>query len=162
MQSTWWIWLVVGLAAAIAEIVGSGMLFAGVALAALVALAFAVFGASLWVDAVVFAVLSAGYVIGLRPIVLRLVSGQRPVHGSLAAHASLMGRRALVTQPVSADGGQILVGQGEFWTAKLYQGTDEIPIGAKVEIVFVEGLTALVIPAETAPPLVTDQSSSEG
>jgi membrane protein implicated in regulation of membrane protease activity len=165
----WWLWLIVALIAVVVEIVGSGLVFAGVAAAAIVAAGVGallqILGisapAALAIDAVAFATASTAYLIALRPSVLRLISGQRPAIGS---HHSppILGKRAVVTIPVSGDGGQVRIGQGEFWSARLYRDGPTIPAEARVEVLWVDGLTALVAPAENGSSLTGDHSSSDG
>jgi membrane protein implicated in regulation of membrane protease activity len=61
---------------------------------------------------------------------------------------ALVGRRGIVTKPISVDAGtgQIRIG-GDYWTARPYfDDTPEIPEGARVEVMGVEGVTAVVMP----------------
>jgi membrane protein implicated in regulation of membrane protease activity len=63
----------------------------------------------------------------------------------------IVGRRATVTRTVDAEGGQVRIGEGEFWSARAYDPNDLIPVGAKVDIMTVDGLTALVTPVVPLP-----------
>lgn len=157
----WWLWLIVALIAVVVEIVGSGLVFVGIAGAALITAIIAVFIPSILVQAIVFAVASTAYLIGLRPPVLRLVSGQHPSLFTThpVAH-DLIGRRAIVTQEVTQDGGQIRIGHGEFWSARAYDQNRTMTPGSRVEIMMVEGLTALVAPVETGTAQAPERLSS--
>lgn len=153
MPESWILWVVIALLAAIAEVVGSGLVFIGVsAAAAVVAVVAAATGIPLVAEAVVFVGMSVAYLIGLRPTVLRLMSGQH--HGLLSSRAgssNIVGKRAVVTQTVSADGGQIRIGQGEFWSARPFEENQVLPEGTRVQVLLLEGLTALVeaVPANS-------------
>jgi membrane protein implicated in regulation of membrane protease activity len=141
------LWIVIAILAAIAEVLGSGLVFIGVAGAAVVVafVAAIVPGIGLIAEAVVFAGMSVAYLIGLRPSVLRVMSGQR--HGLLTSRSgssNIVGKRAVVTHTVSADGGQIRIGQGEFWSARPFDENDVFPEGTRVQVLLLEGLTALV------------------
>lgn len=140
------LWIVIALLAAIAEVVGSGLVFIGVAAAAaVVAVVAAMTGASLILEAVVFVVMSVAYLVGLRPSVLRLMSGQRPgLLTSRTGSSNIVGKRAVVTHTVSADGGQIRIGQGEFWSARPFIEEQVLTEGTRVQVLLLEGLTALV------------------
>lgn len=157
----WWLWLIVALIAAVVEVVGSGLVFIGVAGAALVAAIIAVFVPAILVQAIVFAAASAGYVILLRPTVLRLISGQHlTLPGPQSTTQHVVGRRGIVTHEVNEDGGQIRIGHGEFWSARSYNADETLPEGSRVEVVLVDGLTALVAPAATTTPELSDTHSS--
>ena len=162
----WWIWLLVALICAIAEVVGSGLVFAGIAGAALITAIVAVpFGAAISasafiVEAVVFGAASVIYVVGLRPPVIRMISGQHPnLLGSQSAHQHLVGKRGVVTREVTEDEGQIRVGHGEFWSARAYSPGTTMPEGKRVEIILVDGLTALVAPDSSVRSPIEDAGS---
>ena len=157
---SWWVWLVVVLIAAVIEVAGSGLVFIGIAAAALVTALVALFIPSFPFQAVVFVAATALYLFLLRPTVIALVSGRRSTGGSISPGVALAGKRAIVSQVVTEDGGQIRVGQGEFWSARLYSAGESIPIGTRVDIVLVDGLVALVAPMELPSPVGTSHSSS--
>ena len=57
---------------------------------------------------------------------------------------ALVGRKAVVLRPVDAMGGRIRIG-GEEWSARAYLDGESFAEGARVEVVKIEGATALVI-----------------
>ena len=57
--------------------------------------------------------------------------------------AALVGRPATVIQRVDRSGGQVKLG-GEVWTARSYDEDDSFEPGARVEVMKIEGATALV------------------
>lgn len=141
----WWIWLLVALSAAVAEVAVSGLVFGGLAGAALAATVFALFIPGIVPGAIVFAAVSVVYLIVIRPTVFHRLTGlSQPRLTSHGVPASLIGRRALVTEAVTSSDGQIRIGDSEFWSARAYDEKDVFPEGEEVEIVLVEGLTALV------------------
>jgi membrane protein implicated in regulation of membrane protease activity len=157
------LWIIIAILAAIAEVLGSGLVFIGVAAAAVVvSIVAALFPALTLVgEAIVFVGMSVAYLIGLRPSVLHLMSGQR--HGLLTSRSgssNIVGKRAVVTHTVSADGGQIRIGQGEFWSARPFDENDVFPEGTRVQVLLLEGLTALVASVPAAAIEGTAQSSS--
>ena len=54
-----------------------------------------------------------------------------------------MGGRAVVLERVDANGGQVKIG-GETWSARAYDEDDAFEPGARVEVMKIEGATALV------------------
>ena len=57
--------------------------------------------------------------------------------------AALVGARALVLERVDGNGGQVKIG-GEVWSARAYDEDDVIEPGARVEVMQIDGATALV------------------
>jgi membrane protein implicated in regulation of membrane protease activity len=57
---------------------------------------------------------------------------------------ALVGRTAVVVRPVDAAGGRVRIG-GEEWTARAYLDGESFAEGTRVEVVKIEGATALVI-----------------
>jgi membrane protein implicated in regulation of membrane protease activity len=57
--------------------------------------------------------------------------------------AALEGARAVVVQRVDANGGRVRIG-GEEWSARAYMDDQVFEPGARVEVVKIEGATALV------------------
>jgi membrane protein implicated in regulation of membrane protease activity len=56
---------------------------------------------------------------------------------------ALVGRQGLVTQRVDAKGGRVRIG-GEEWSARAYVGDQVFVEGQTVDIIQIEGATALV------------------
>ena len=57
--------------------------------------------------------------------------------------AALVGKTALVTETVAADGGAVKL-EGEVWTARPYEPDEVIESGSRVHVVEIQGATALV------------------
>lgn len=138
-MAPWLVWLVVTAAFGIAEVLTLGLVLGMFALAAGAAAAAAGAGASVPVQILVF-VVGAPLLLGLlRPARRRLT---RVPHTRTGVEA-LVGRRALVLAPVDAHGGQVRIG-GEVWSARAYDETQRLPAGATVDVLAIEGATALV------------------
>ncbi len=61
--------------------------------------------------------------------------------------AALVGRHAIVLDEVTGHSGRVRIG-GEEWSARSYDETLTIPAGSKVDVMQIEGATALVYPRE--------------
>jgi membrane protein implicated in regulation of membrane protease activity len=135
------VWLVASIALAVAEALTGDfflLMLAGGALAA--AGSAAVFDFPLWVDAVVFGVVSLGLLAGVRPALLRRMRSQPALPTNVQA---LEGKNALVLQEVTSTSGQIKLA-GEVWTARPLDSADTYPEGATVTVMQIDGATALV------------------
>ena len=137
----WLLWLVLALALAIGEVFTPGMFFLGpVALAAGAAAIAAALGGTV-AALIVFLVCSVLSLAFLRPIArahLRVPTLAR------TGTAALVGRKAVVLRRVDAAGGRVRIG-GEEWSARSYLDGSVIEPGTPVEVVEIEGATALVI-----------------
>lgn len=145
-------WLIILIAAAIGEVATTTLYLAVVALAALATGLVSFAGASLVLQLGVFASVALVGTVLLRPLVLHALGMDTRVHAEAAsARPDIVGRRGVVTRTVDASGGQIRIGQGEFWSARPYNPDDTIEVGAAVDILLVEGLTALVAAVAAQP-----------
>jgi membrane protein implicated in regulation of membrane protease activity len=137
----WLLWTLVAVALAVGELLTPGLFFLGpVALAAGAAALAALLGAGLFGSLVVFIVGSLASLGILRPIARRHV--RLPALSRTGTDA-LAGRKALVTQRVDVHGGRVRVG-GEEWSARAYVDDQVLEEGQTVDIIQIEGATALV------------------
>ena len=136
----WVWWMIAAGALAVGEIVTMGFFLGPIAVAAVVAAIVALTGVGLPVQLVVFIVTAAASVGVLRPIARRHMRTPARLRTGSAA---LVGSKALVLERVDADAGQVKIG-GEVWTARAYDDEDVIEPGARVEVLKIEGATALV------------------
>ena len=140
-MSAWVIWAIVAVLLAIGEIFTPGLFFLGpIALAALAATVVAALGGSIWVQIVVFGVGSFAAVGLLRPIARAHLTMPRAIRTGAAA---LEGAKATVLQRVDGHGGRVKIG-GEEWSARSYMPDEEFDVGTEVEVVQIQGATALV------------------
>jgi membrane protein implicated in regulation of membrane protease activity len=137
----WVIWAIVAVGLAVGEIFTPGLFFLGpVALAAVAAGIVALVGAGAVVQLIVFIAGSIASVLFVRPIArahLRMPAELR------TGTAALTGAKAVVLQRVDADGGRVRIG-GEEWSARAYLDGQVLEPGTRVEVVKIEGATALV------------------
>src|SRR3954467_4916698 len=141
------IWLVVAVALLVAEATTTSFVAAYFAIGALLAAVAAALGAPLWAQGAEFVIVSLGLLVLTRQLVLRgLGKGSSPRMNVYA----LEGQQGIVTIPIDNDAstGQIRIGS-EFWTARTVDELPApIPIGAKVQVVEVRGVTARVRPRD--------------
>lgn len=139
---TWWVWVIVAVGLAIGEVFTPGLFFLGpVALAAAAAAVAAAIGAGSVVSLIVFIVGALASLLVLRPI------ARAHVHLpaiSRTGTAALVGRKVVVTRRVDAVDGRVRIG-GEEWTARPFLDGESFDEGQTVEVVEIQGATALVI-----------------
>jgi membrane protein implicated in regulation of membrane protease activity len=137
----WLIWALLAVFLAAGEIVTPGMFFLGpVALAAVVAGIAAAVGLGVIVQLLLFIAGSIASVWILRPIARRHLHMPAALRTGTAA---LEGTKAVVLQRVDAHGGRVRIG-GEEWSARAYMEDQVLEPGQRVEVVKIEGATALV------------------
>lgn len=135
------IWLIAAVALAGAEALTGDFFLLMIAGGALgTAGVSAVTGFPVWVDAIVFGVLSVALVLGLRPMLLRRFANPPEIPMGVAA---LTGKSAVVVEQVSAHRGQIKLG-GEVWTARPLDQTEVYVPGTTVTVMEIDGATAVV------------------
>ena len=135
----WAFWAILAAALAAGEIFTLGFFLGPIAIAAVAAGVVALV-APLWLQIIVFIVGSLASLGVLRPIATRHLS----VPGVLrSGTAGLIGSRALVLQRVDGNGGQVKIG-GEVWTARAYMDDQVFEPGTHVDVLKIEGATALV------------------
>jgi len=135
------IWAIVAVGLAIGEILTPGLFFLGpVALAAVLAAAVAAVGAGVGVELIVFIATAIASLAFLRPIARRHLHMPSRLRTGTSA---LVGARGLALERIDAHGGRVKIG-GEVWSARTFDETQVIEPGTSVEIVKIEGATALV------------------
>ena len=136
----WVFWLIFAAVLAAGEVATLGFFLGAVALAALPAAAVAAAGGSLSLQLIVFILCSVGSIAFLRPVARRHLHTPPSIRTGTAA---LIGSRATVLERVDAGGGRVKIG-GEEWTARPYDEDEVYEEGARVEVLKIEGATALV------------------
>ena len=136
----WVFWLIFAAVLAAGEVATLGFFLGAVALAAVPAAAVAALGAGVPVQLAVFIVCSIGSLFFIRPIARRHMNTPASLRTGTAA---LVGARAVVLERVHADGGRVKIG-GEEWTARPYDEDDVYEEGARVEVMKIQGATALI------------------
>jgi membrane protein implicated in regulation of membrane protease activity len=137
----WLIWAIVAIAFSVGEIVTPGLFILGpVAVAAVLAGILALAGVGAALQLVVFIAGSLASLLFLRPIARRHLHMPAALRTGTAA---LEGTKAVVLQRVDTHGGRVRIG-GEEWSARAFMDDGVYEAGEHVEVVKIEGATALV------------------
>jgi membrane protein implicated in regulation of membrane protease activity len=136
-----WVWWVIAAGGlAVGEIFTMGFFLGPIAIAAVLAAIVSLAGGGLAVSWVVFIAASLASVLVLRPIARRHLRTPPRIRTGTAA---LVGGPATVIERVDRNGGQVKIG-GELWSARAYDEDDSYEPGARVEVMKIDGATALV------------------
>lgn len=100
----------------------------------------AVFDPPLWVDGVVFAVVSVLLLAAVRPVAKRHMQTRPRL---LTNTEALEGRHAFVTERVDEHDGRVKIG-GDVWSARTMSAGEVIEPGTEVTVVQIDGATAVV------------------
>jgi membrane protein implicated in regulation of membrane protease activity len=139
--AAWLAWVIAAVLLAVGEIFTPGLFFLGpVALAAVAGALAAAVGAAVWLQVVVFIGAAVGSVAILRPIARAHLHMPSAIRTGTAA---LEGTKATVLQRVDAQGGRVRIG-GEEWSARAFMPDQVLEPGTQVEVIKIEGATALV------------------
>jgi membrane protein implicated in regulation of membrane protease activity len=143
----WIAWLIAAVALGVAEYFTLTLAFGLLAAAALVAAIVAGLGGPLLAQVLAFAITGALGLLIVRPIARRQMT-----HPSLVREGSyaLVGKKAVVIEEVSDTQGLIKL-SGEVWSARALDEDHVIPVGAMVDVMEIEGATAIVYPRELLP-----------
>jgi membrane protein implicated in regulation of membrane protease activity len=143
-MESWIVWLVLAALLGVAEIMTTTLAFGLLAVAAVAAAIVGAVGLGLPLQLAAFAV-AAGAGLGVvRPLAVRHIR-QPPLLRT--GTSALVGRSAIVTEEVTPLDGRVRIG-GEVWSARSYDESQVIPEGSKVDVLAIEGATALVHPRE--------------
>lgn len=137
----WLPWLIAAAVLLGVEMLSLDLIFVMLAGGAVGGAVAAALGAPLALCAVVFAVVAVALLAGVRPIAKRHLSASLP--HTRTGVAKLEGAKALVLEEVDEHHGQVKIG-GETWTARAYDPTQHLESGAEVQVMQIEGATALV------------------
>lgn len=138
---TWWMWLLVALLFGIVEILTITFVFIMFAIGALAAALVGFFGGSMLAQILVFVVVSVLLLFVMRPLMKGRI--QRSGEDVRTNADALIGKSGYVTELVGDRDGRIQFSGGE-WSAR--STGEQIPVGTQVEVVSIEGATAIVRP----------------
>jgi membrane protein implicated in regulation of membrane protease activity len=136
----WVWWMIAAGVLAIGEIATLGFFLGPIAIAATTAAVVALVGAGLALQWIVFIAVSLASLVVLRPIARRHLRTPAQLRTGTAA---LVGRPAVVVERVDRDGGQVKLA-GEVWSARSYDDDQAFDAGTRVEVMQIDGATALV------------------
>lgn len=134
------LWLIVGIALVLAEVLSGAFVLVMLGVAALVSALTAALGANLPISGIVFAVVAAGGITLARPALVRRLHAGEHVKSNVDA---LVGVQGLVVSTVDAHTGRVKIG-GEVWSARSYDETQVLEPGRSVTIMSISGATAVV------------------
>jgi membrane protein implicated in regulation of membrane protease activity len=140
----WAAWLGLAVVLGIVEVTSLDLLFAMIAVGALSGAVTALAVNNLAIEVLVALVVSLGMLFVVRPIAL---SHLKTPHAIRTGVAALIGERGVVTEQVDAHDGRIKL-RGEVWSARTYDPSHVIAAGKNVEVVSIEGATAIVYESE--------------
>ncbi|HEV3377012.1 MAG TPA: NfeD family protein [Thermoleophilaceae bacterium] len=136
----WVLWMIAAGLLAAGEMFTLGFFLGPVAVAAVLAAIVALAGGGVVLQWIVFIVISAASIAVLRPIARRHLRTPMQLRTGTAA---LVGAPALVLERVDGRGGQVKIA-GEIWSARSFDEDQAFEPGARVEVLKIEGATALV------------------
>ena len=136
----WVYWMLAAGLFAAGEIFTMGFFLGPIAIAAVLAAVVALAGGGVALQMAVFAAAAIASVGVLRPIARRHLRTPAQLRTGTAA---LVGARAVVLERVTGDGGSVKIG-GEIWTARAYDEDAVLEPGARVDVMQIQGATALV------------------
>ncbi|RNL65803.1 NfeD family protein [Nocardioides marmoriginsengisoli] len=142
----WESWLIAAIVLGSLELLSMDLVLIMLAGGALSAMGVALLGGPFVVAMLVGIGVSLGLLVLLRPaMVHKLHAGPTLAIGAEA----LIGKRALVLEPLShAAPGRVKIG-GDVWTAQPFDEDDQIEAGAQVDVVSIRGATAYVVRLQT-------------
>lgn len=140
-MAVWLIWLIVAAGLAIAEAVSLDLILIMCAGGAVAAAGGAAVGFGVPLQMVVFAIVSIGLVVVVRPLAKRHLAVTE--HTSKTGIEALVGRTATVTSTVDAHQGRVKIG-GDEWSAQAFDAHQVLEAGHIVRVMEIRGATAVV------------------
>ncbi|MDP9934181.1 MULTISPECIES: NfeD family protein [Paenarthrobacter] len=148
LGENWWaLWLTVFLAFAVVEMLTLDLFFIMLGGGALAGLIADFSGADLWLQIVIFCVVSLLMIVFVRPVALNHL--RKGPTEQLSNIDRLIGQPALVIEAVSSTSGLVKIG-GDVWSARSAAGV--IDAGATVQVTKIDGATAVVASAADNSP----------
>ena len=137
-------WLILLVVFLLAEAATVGVVSMWFAMGALAAMVTALLHGPVWLQTVLFVVVSTGLLLALRPLVRKYLSPNLTATNV----DSVVGSTGIVTAAIDnvSAAGQVKLGAME-WTARSTSG-QPIPVGTLVKVDKIEGVKAYVTPAE--------------
>ena len=143
----WVVWLIAAVVLGVAEYFTLTLAFGLLAAAALVAALVAGIGGGVLAQVLAFAITG-----GVGLLVVRPIARRQMTHPPLVREGSyaLVGKKAVVVEEVTGTQGLVKLA-GEVWSARAFDEDQVIPVGAVVDVMEIEGATAIVYPRELLP-----------
>ena len=146
MQAEAIFWLITTLVMLLIEGATAGLVIIWFAIGSLAALICALLGGQLWLQVLLFALVSGAALVATRPLVRKYVNA-RYVRTNAD---SLVGQTAVVKEAISNEDGEGLCScNGKMWSARSKSGAP-IEAGVTVKICAIEGVKLIVEPLDAA------------
>jgi membrane protein implicated in regulation of membrane protease activity len=136
----WVLWMIAAGVLAVGEMLTVSFFLGPIAVAAVTAAIVALVGGPVALQWIVFTAMAGASLLVLRPIARRHLRMPAQLRTGAAA---LVGASAVVIDRVDRDGGTIRL-KGEVWSARSYDEDHAFEPGARVEVMRIDGATALV------------------
>jgi membrane protein implicated in regulation of membrane protease activity len=136
----WVLWMIAAGVLAVGEMLTVSFFLGPIAVAAVTAAIVALAGGGVALQWIVFTAMAGASLLVLRPIARRHLRMPAQLRTGAAA---LVGASAVVIDRVDRDGGTIRL-KGEVWSARSYDEDHAFEPGARVEVMRIDGATALV------------------
>jgi membrane protein implicated in regulation of membrane protease activity len=137
----WLVWMIIAAVLSLVELLTLTVAAGLLAVAAVAAAVTAALGAGVAGQAAAFAAAAGVSMAVVLPAVRRHRRAANPA--ARTGVAALIGRSALVIEPVDTHRGRVRIG-GEVWSARAFAPGQVIPAGAVVDVFEIDGATALV------------------
>ncbi|MFJ2620283.1 NfeD family protein [Glutamicibacter sp. NPDC087344] len=144
VSNAWVIWLAVFLLLAIVEMLSLDLYFIMLGVGALGGVTVALLDGPVWLQVVVFCIVSLLMILLVRPIAVRHL--KKSPEGFRTNIERLIGEDALILEPTSRLSGSAKI-QGEIWTARAEPNMPTMMPGSYAKVRRVEGATAYLEPA---------------
>lgn len=152
------IWLIVGLALILTEVLSGEFVLLMLGGGALAAAGAAALGAPPLIAILTFALASTVLVFAVRPALRRRL--EHAIEDGRMHTQALVGGDAVVVSRVDGDGGRVKIG-GDLWSARPVHPDDVIEAGATVVVVEISGATAIVVDQNATDRNATNQRGVE-
>ncbi|WP_159944595.1 MULTISPECIES: NfeD family protein [unclassified Nocardiopsis] len=146
-MDAWLVWLIIAIGLGVAEVFTLTFVLGLLAVAALVAALLGAIGLPVAVQIIGFTATAAAGIYLVRPIMQRQMLGGPAARSGAEA---LVGRSAVVLREISGDQGRVKL-SGEEWSARCIDEDLVIPVGTRVDVMEIDGATAVVYPREALP-----------
>ena len=140
----WAIWIGLAVVLGLVEVTTLDLTFLMLAAGAVAGAGAAGVGVPFALQAVVAIVVAIGMLAVVRPVALRHLRTPAAIRTGTAA---LVGAAAVALERVDAHGGQVKL-KGEVWSARAYDPSMVIEAGRNVEVMQIDGATAVVYESE--------------
>lgn len=136
----WLLWLIAAAVLIGLEVMTGTLVLAMIAAGTLAAAGVGVVGGEPWLQVAAFTGVSLLMLLVVRPVARRHMTSPRELRSGSAA---LVGEYVLVLETTDGDGGQVKIG-GDVWSARSYDGSTVFDEGERVQVLAIEGATALI------------------